>query len=383
MPTNHRPQIEIRDHPTPTLRLHMDGAVPIDLHPLWLRERCRSASSVDARTGQRLYNPSDLDPALALAGVRRSGPDQISVTFSDGVESHFNEQDLLGEAGMRPGHDGLPALIAWDASLNPMPEAQWQEQPGDALRLDIVSKFLRYGFVILHGVPQIDQALFQVAESFGFVRDTNFGRLFNVRSIPNANDLAYSSLSLDPHTDNPYREPAPGIQLLHCLTNQTSGGLSTLVDGFACAEALRQRDANAYRLLTKVQSRFRFQDVDAEHVAWAPHLKLDENGVFQAVHFSPRLDFSPLLPAAELQAFYDARRHLDSLLKAAEFEIRFRLDDGDLVMFDNRRLLHGRTSFDTQEGIRHLQGCYIDSDGPRSLYRVLQRQGIQHALAAE
>ena len=382
MPTT-QPQIEITAQPIPSLRLLAPGQDPTDFHPLWLRERCRSASSVDQRTGQRLYNPSDLDPTLAITNVRRGASGQIVVSFSDGVESHFAEQDLIREAMMQPGQDGLPELTAWDASLNPMPEAQWQERPSVDLQRDIVTKFLRYGFVILHGVPQIDQALFQVAETFGFVRDTNFGRLFNVRSIPDANDLAYSSLALDPHTDNPYREPAPGIQLLHCLTNQTTGGLSTLVDGYACAEALRQRDPKAYRLLTQVQSRFRFQDVDAEHIAWQPHLKLDENGVFQAVHFSPRLDFSPMLPAAQLQAFYDARRHLDRLLKAAEFEIRFRLDDGDLVMFDNRRLLHGRTSFDTQEGIRHLQGCYIDSDGPRSLYRVLNRQGAQQMLAAE
>lgn len=375
--------IELIQQPSPALRLHGADGSAVDLHPLWLRERCRSESSVDQRTGQRFYNPSDLDPDLSITAIRQAAPDLFVVTFSDQVVSRFHAAELIAEAGLKPGADGLPELTAWDATLNPLPEANWQAQPDEALKRDIVAKFLRYGFVILHNVPTVDQGLFQVAETFGFVRDTNFGRHFNVRSIPNANDLAYSSLSLDPHTDNPYREPAPGIQLLHCLTNQTSGGLSTLVDGYACVEALRAKDPAAYALLTKVQSRFRFQDVDAEHVAWAPHVKLDENGVFQAVHFSPRLDFSPLLPADQLQAFYGARRQLDRLLKAADFEIRFRLDDGDLVMFDNRRLLHGRTSFDTQEGIRHLQGCYIDSDGPRSLYRVLTRGETGRILAAE
>jgi gamma-butyrobetaine dioxygenase len=375
--------LQIVDLPKPALRLMSADGNAVDLHPLWLRERCRSESSVDQRTGQRFYNPSDLDPDLAVTALRQAAPGVFVVTFSDGAVSHFREADLIAEAGLKPGADGLPELMAWDATLNPLPEVVWQGRPDDALKLDITAKFLRYGFVILHKVPAVDQGLFQVAETFGFVRDTNFGRLFNVRSIPNANDLAYSSLSLDPHTDNPYREPAPGIQLLHCLANQTSGGLSTLVDGFACVEALRAQDPAAYELLTKVQSRFRFRDVDAEHVAWAPHVKLDENGVFQAIHFSPRLDFSPLLPADQLQAFYQARRQLDRLLKAADFEIRFRLDDGDLVMFDNRRLLHGRTSFDTQEGIRHLQGCYIDSDGPRSLYRVLTRGDSGRVLAAE
>ena len=61
-------------------------------------------------------------------------------------------------------------------------------------------------------------------------------------------------------------------------------------------------------------------------------------------------------------------------MRAPDFEIRFLLGDGDLVMFDNCRLLHGRTGFDPAEGLRHLQGCYIDIDGPRSLYRVLRRR---------
>lgn len=376
-------QIDILDQPTPAIVLNRPGAAALALHPLWLRERCRAATSVDQRTGQRFYNPSDLDPALSLKSAKRTGPGSFSVTFSDGHESHFADADLLAEAAMVPGGDGLPALVPWNAHLSPFPEAQWTANIEDAQRFDMVEKFLRYGFVILHGVPQQDQAIFDVAETFGFVRDTNFGRLFNVRSVPNANDLAYSSLALDPHTDNPYREPAPGIQLLHCLTNETTGGLSTLVDGLACVETLRAQDPAAYELLATIPSRFVFTDVDAEHVAWQPHIKLDEMGVFQAIHFSPRLDFSPLLPADELQAFYDARRQLDQLLKAARFEIRFRLDDGDLVMFDNRRLLHGRTSFDTREGVRHLQGCYIDSDGPRSLYRVLKRHGYSKKLAAE
>ena len=39
------------------------------------------------------------------------------------------------------------------------------------------------------------------------------------------------------------------------------------------------------------------------------------------------------------------------------------------MMMDNYRLLHGRTAYETKEGNRFLQGCYIDKDGPESLYR--------------
>ena len=91
------------------------------------------------------------------------------------------------------------------------------------------------------------------------------------------------------------------------------------------------------------------------------------------IRFSPRLDFVPLLPPAALSAYYRARQLFGQMLRSNAFEVRFLLNKGDLVMFDNCRLLHGRTGFDPQEGLRHLQGCYIDIDGPRSKYRVLQR----------
>ena len=80
------------------------------------------------------------------------------------------------------------------------------------------------------------------------------------------------------------------------------------------------------------------------------------------------------MSARPLDAYYRARRLFDQRLRAPDFEIRFLLKTGDLVMFDNCRLLHGRTGFDPAEGLRHLQGAYIDIDGPRSLCRVLRRR---------
>jgi gamma-butyrobetaine dioxygenase len=195
-----------------------------------------------------------------------------------------------------------------------------------------------------------------------------------VRSVPDPNDLAYTSIFLDPHTDNPYRSPVPGVQLLHCLVNETSGGLSTLVDGFAAAEALHAQDPDAFGILARTPVRFRFRDADTELVRSASPIELDAALRVEAVNFSPRLDYVPLLRPQELAAYFRARQAFDHLLRSPQFEIRFLLESGDLMMMDNRRLLHGRTAFDPREGLRHLQGCYIDLDGPRSMYRVLTRR---------
>ena len=356
------------------LTIELDGGRRFTVHPIWLRERSPDAQTFDLRTGQRLQDPSDFDLQLALTAVSVLEPGRTRVRFSDGHEADFVAREILAEAVLTPGEDAIPAPHLWNGTLTSFPRAEWHSHPNDADLAGWVTDFLEYGFLILTRVPPVPRTLLQVAGTFGFTRETNFGALFEVRSVPDPSDLAYTSLPLDPHTDNPYRAPVPGVQLLHCLVNETSGGLSTLVDGYAAAEALRVRDSEAFQLLARTPVQFRYRDETTELVASAAPIELDIMGRVQAVHFSPRLDFVPLGPPQELADYYRARRAFDHLLRSPEFEIRFLLEAGELLMMDNRRLLHGRTGFDPREGQRHLQGCYIDIDGPRSLYRVLRRR---------
>lgn len=370
------PRLQVR--PPGELAIEFDDGRHFALHPLWLRERCRDPLSMDLRTGQRLHDPSDLDPALSITAVSEPESGRFRIRFSDGHEAEFLGKDLLAEAMLAPADHDVPAPRLWNAATGEVRRFAWTATPDDAQLDAWLRQFLEAGFIVFSGVPVRPGALFNVGGTFGFTRETNFGALFEVRSTAEASDLAYTSLPLDPHTDNPYRDPVPGVQLLHCLVNETTGGLSTLVDGFAAARALEVRDPEAFALLSRTPVRFRYQDAVTELVASAVPIELDAQGGLVAIHFSPRLDFVPLQPPGELDAYYRARRAFDHLLRSPEFEIRFLLAAGELLMMDNRRLLHGRTGFDPAEGVRHLQGCYIDIDGPRSLYRVVRRR-----LAAE
>jgi gamma-butyrobetaine dioxygenase len=359
------------------LLLERSGGVVHPIHPLWLRERCKDAVSMDLKTQQRLQDPSDFDPDLKIVALSQPLAGTFRVKFSDGHEASFSAEDILEEAALAPNSHDCPAPQLWDGSLTQLPRARWRPEASEAERLSWLESFLTLGFVIFEGVPSEPGTVLTVGSMFGFIRETNFGALFDVRSTPEATDLAYTSVSLDPHTDNPYRTPVPGIQLLHCLVNETNGGLSTLVDGFAVAQALRAQDRTAFTVLTATPVRFKYLDASTELTASAPPIELDVTGSLRAIHFSPRLDFVPLFAPDKLDVYFRARRKFDQRLRAPDFEIRFLLKSGDLVMFDNCRLLHGRTAFDPTEGLRHLQGCYIDIDGPRSLYRVLRRRRTQ------
>ncbi len=366
------PRLHIR--PPRDLDIELDDGQRFALHPIWLRERCRDPRSVDLRTGQRLHDPSDLDAALAVTSVGEIESGRYRIRFSDGHEADFEGTDLLAEAALTPADHDVPAPRPWNAAAREVRRFAWTDEPDDARLHAWLHQFLEAGFIVFSGLPTRPGSILEVGSVFGFTRVTNFGALFDVRSTAEASDLAYTSLPLDPHTDNPYRDPVPGVQLLHCLVNETRGGHSTLVDGLAAARALESRDPEAFALLSRTPVRFRYQDDSTELVASALPIERDAAGGITAIHFSPRLDFVPLQPPGELDAYYRARRAFDRLLRSPEFEIRFLLAAGELLMMDNRRLLHGRTGFDPAEGVRHLQGCYIDIDGPRSLFRVVRRR---------
>jgi gamma-butyrobetaine dioxygenase len=258
--------------------------------------------------------------------------------------------------------------------------AEWIENPASC------EGWLYYaardGLAFLRNVPIEDAAVLRIADRIGFVRETNYGRMFDVRSVAKPNNLAYTSLALPGHTDNPYRDPVPGFQLLHCLSAAGQGGESIFVDGMAAAERLRAHDPDAFSTLCQVPILYRFQDATVDLAAERTMLELDTQGQFRAIYYNNR-SIAPLpLKGPRLKKYYAAYRQLAQLLHEAARQVVYRLQPGDLVLFDNTRILHGRTAFsidaDGEHGIRHLQGCYLDADGLYSSLAVLSRTRSSH-----
>lgn len=347
-----------------------DGADEVDLPALWLRQYSAEPTELDAVTGQRLFDPHLLPVDLSITSASVDDG-AVSVTFSDGHTSTYPRDRLVA---LRELHDGVPAPVPWRAGDGVPAVHPWSALDDPVTERAVLLDLLVRGTVVLDGVATEPGTILTAARRLGFVRETNFGALFDVRSSPGSTDLAYRAVPLSAHTDNPYRVPVPGIQLLHCLVNETTGGLSSLVDGLAAAQILREEDPVGFDLLATVPVRFTYRDAGTEIVAILPVLSLDREGVVTGLSRSPRLDEVPLLPADDLRRYQGARRRLSQLLASPDLAVELRLEPGQLMVFDNNRVLHGRTAFDPNEGLRHLQGCYIDSDGPRTRYRVLSRE---------
>ena len=218
-----------------------------------------------------------------------------------------------------------------------------------------------------------------MAKSLGYVRETNYGRLFEVRAEPTPANLAFTRLPIAPHTDNPYPDPVPTIQLLHCLHAAAGGGGdSAFTDGFHAAAVLRRQDPAAFTCLTTTPVTFAYADADAVLRATGPMIGLDPRGRIRQIRFNGRSLAPVRLPAARARSFYAAYRAFADRIAEPEAAMTARLSPGDCVIVDNTRVLHGRTGFadgggTRTTGRRHLQGCYADLDGLASAVAVLAR----------
>ena len=344
-----------------------------EIHPFWLRERVNSENFLDQKTQQRLFDPTMLKNSSEISKVNISDK-FLEVSFKDGAYAKLVIENILKEFE-KDNELYFINKISWKSDFQNNNIYKFNKNFfEEKIMYESLLDFYKYGFVIFENVPTQDNFIVNFANSIGSIRRTNFGEFFNVKSKPNPNDLAYTSLPLAPHTDNPYRKPVPCIQLLHCIENEVGGGLSTLVDGLAVTEELKKEHPSFFQILTEIKVRFQFVDDNVVLEDWAEMIQLDENKRLKQVRFSPRLDFVPLMDKEKLELYYAARNKISEMYNSKKFRIEFKLKPGDLLMMDNYRLLHGRTEYNAKEGNRFLQGCYIDYDSTEGKLKHLKRK---------
>jgi gamma-butyrobetaine dioxygenase len=338
---------------------------------LWLRDNIPSGRH--RAEGQRLFDINSLpaDMTITNAAINNGG---VRVVFSEGTSDIFPAQYLQAHT-LSGAHEGdvLPSPSLWGSERQQLIEFAGYEEllSHDAARLEWLRHLRDYGYALLGNTPAEEKTVIKVVDLFGFVRETNYGALFDVIVWPDPANLANTSARIGMHTDNPYRDPVPGLQLLHCIVNESDGGESQLCDGFAVAERLRAEDQAAFELLASYPVRFRYLDAgnaDLQH--YGPLIEMGTRGNVEGIRYNSRSVAAFDMPAEVLPDFYRAYRRFAELLHEPQALIEFRLEPEQLMVFDNQRVLHGRSEYTI--GHRHLQGCYADKDALHSTIRVLE-----------
>jgi len=348
-------------------------------HHIWLRDNCHCVACGNAAIGFRYLRVSDISPDVAPATVGLDDAGNLNITWEPGHHQSQYQAVWLRRncysAAERARRRHRPKL--WDGTLNQLPEISYSEvTAGDNGHLRMLELLRDYGLVLIRHVPSVVGELENVATLLGYIEETNFGRVFDIIRTAEQKSIANSVQPLMPHTDEPYRYRAPGLILFHCIqANPKDGGVSTYVDGFKVAEALRREDPGAFDLLSRHIIPYRRLYADEVDVQAASRMiNIDDAGNVIGIRFNDRVAAPLVLPEDAVEPFYAAFSKLAQLYGRTEFRLSIGLVTGDLMLIDNDRVLHGRTGFADGASFRHIRQAHVNRTDFHSRLRILGRR---------
>jgi trimethyllysine dioxygenase len=343
------------------------GAASFDY--FWLRDNARDPVSFDSRSHQRELFTALVDPAIRprRGWVDDSG-DSLVLQWPDlDVEAHYDAGFLADFA-----RAGDPMRLSdprpWNAaSLDPesvrLAFGDFCDEGGVP---QLLERLLAHGFAVLTGTPRNLDAVQQVAGSIGYVRHTIFGGLFEFEANEDMADSAYTPKELRPHTDGTYSHDAPGLQLLLCVDYEAEGGESIMVDGARIAADLKAAQPGIHDDLARIGVTGLYKGDGVMLRARRPILRHDETGRLAQVTFNNYDRDTVRLADDDMRALYAGIRAFDKMANDAAYQWRYTLAPGDMLVFDNWRVLHGRGAF---RGRRKMAGAYLNREDFESCVR--------------
>ncbi|MFT5503888.1 MAG: gamma-butyrobetaine dioxygenase [Gammaproteobacteria bacterium] len=344
-----------------------------EFHPVWLRDNCRCTDCGDPAIGYRSLRLSELDLDIKPDAFS-SDASNLFITWQGGHESCFSAKWLRQhDYNHTPRKARAFKPILWDDHFRAYPPTYEYTDiaASDSDLFDLLQQVRDFGLCFIQGAPAESGIVESLALRFAIPQESNFGRVQDLVFDPGKRSIGNDVKALKLHTDEPYRASPPGILLFHCIANdQTGAGSSTFMDGFEIAERLRHHDAEGFSALCEQPHSFRRHfSGDVDLITEFPILSVDEFGNLCGVRINDRVAAPLSIPQEHMEVYY---RGLQYLLQQSEDEtlaLNLTLQPGDIAVFDNHRVLHGRTDL-TVDGTRWLQWVQVERGDFYSSLRI-------------
>ena len=345
-------------------------------HALWLRENSPDPETLHPLSREMVISPLDLPADLRPESAAVDPDGSLRVVWSHGGHvSRFHPGWLRAHAWFEEEVPHSPAVLWTAAELDQPPTFDGPQVLADeSALLDWLTALRDCGIARLEGLPSTDGLLERIVTRIGPIRETNFGRLYElaIKDDPDSNAFTTAGLSL--HMDLPTRECPHGLQFLFCRDNTARGGEGLYADGYRIAEDLRTEEPEVFEALTSVVWEFNNRAKDCDYRARGPVIALDDEGRISGIRLTPWLRAPLKAPLSEQEGAYLSVRAFMRRSQDPAYQLVVRYRPGDLLAFDNRRVLHGRRAYDPGGGARHIEGAYADRDDLHSRIRTLERE---------
>lgn len=247
-----------------------------------------------------------------------------------------------------------------------------------------VKRIDKYGFSLVSGIPPTPEATEALVRRIAFIRDTHYGGFWDFTADLKHGDLAYSDVELRAHTDTTYFTDPCGLQLFHLLSPASTheGGHNLLIDGFLAASTFRKLHPDLYFLFSTLPIPAHASGTGSSSIPSGVHMSplvaqpvFTHNGKGELVQIRWNADDRDVVGGlaweGKMEEWFEAVRAWEAILRSEEMALWSKMEVGTAVIFDNHRVLHGRSGF---RGQRRLCGAYINHDDYRSRLRGLEKQ---------
>ncbi|KAJ6141393.1 Trimethyllysine dioxygenase [Penicillium chermesinum] len=350
------------------------------------RENCQCAGCIHPDTRQRALDPFVIPPEVSIKSYKSLPDGATQVEWSDGHTGIYPQNGFLSTSTVyysSPENVAYLVLIDGDRECEQFKD-EGQEPPfvlhdkvmsSDTHLLEWLENIWSYGFCLVKNVPATPEATKDLLERIAHIRHTHYGGFWDFTADLTFKDTAYTNEGLAPHTDNTYFSDPARLQLFHLLSHTDgSGGESTMLDGFAAARKLYQESPSLYNSLATVRHSWHSsgnEDVCIQPSVRAPVFSIHPDfGTMYQVRWNyydqlPKSDWS----LEEQSTWYKAARRYYEILNEPGRVLQMQLEPGTALIFDNWRMMHGRTEF---TGKRRMCGGYTNNDDFISRLRLLK-----------
>ncbi|TGZ85032.1 Clavaminate synthase-like protein [Ascodesmis nigricans] len=368
---------------------------------IFLRDSCSCPRCLHPSTQQKLFRTVDIPKGVRPKSTTTLPDGSLQITWLNDLpgppeaaaEEHvstYTPEFLARYATHRErvrARFNSPAYCLWNKRQMES-DVMWVEydkyMKSDSALLGALRMLRSHGLVFIRGIPDDSDAVEGLAERIGNLKHTFYGKTWDVKSIKDSKNIAYTSLDLGLHMDLLYFESPPGLQFLHCVRNSTVGGSSVFADSFRAAELVRANSSQKFHSLTTFPVTYHYVNDDKHYHFTRPTVVLDENSYKDQKPISHTNWAPPFQGPFEVDTGAEDRSQLRAYVHAAtefadhidnpEAQFELTLKEGECVIFQNRRVLHARRAFDPTTGDRWLKGAYVDVDAYESKLRVLSEK---------
>ena len=182
--------------------------------PLFLRDSCTCARCIDPSTRQKVFDTAEIPFTVKVRHSKVQSDGSLGVTWDNDIPGYENHKSVYPSAFLLASSDlksritttrNLFDRILWDrktVGTQRDPVGFGSYMSSSATLYKALRHLQRYGLLFLSDVPSKPGSVEAIANRIGPLRHSLYGSTWDVRSVPSAKNVAYTSSNLGFHMVN-------------------------------------------------------------------------------------------------------------------------------------------------------------------------------------